>query len=514
MLGLCPAFFAVTGLAGTGEVVVLANRNVPESVDLARHYMKARQIPADHLCELDLPTGEIISRDLYDSQLRDPLLQFLRDRKMIGQVQRDPKTVRRYETGWTTVSSSVKYVVSMYGVPVRIADTKPRLVLAVAMKMGSPHFKNAAAVDSELALLLSGPYEINGPRSNPLFNVWRYEDLGPDSKQFVIAARLDGPDAATVRRMIDDTLQAEWYGLQGRAYFDSQGLEGDAYSMGDRWIREAYERFLREGYECQLDSSPELFGVAYPMEDAAVYLGWYAENVVGPFTRPGFKFRPGAIAYHLHSGSASLLRTATQHWAGPLLAKGAAATMGAVSEPFLSLTPQLNIFADRLCDGFSFGEGAYMSLGVVSWEMTVVGDPLYRPFKYTLDQQIEHLEKDKRPEVEWAYVRKMNQMVREGRFNPMLEFCRKKIQQTDSLVLRERLGDLYARNDLFKEAGEQYSYVLDHAKTAETAVRVGARWMLILNLLGQKEKAQKVGADLRARWKDSPVLPWLETSNP
>jgi len=51
-----------------------------------------------------------------------------------------------------------------------------------------------------------------------------------------------------------------------------------------------------------------------------------------------------------------------------------------VYEPYLALTPHLDIFENRLRLGFTFAESAYMSERVVSWMTTVVGDPLYRPY--------------------------------------------------------------------------------------------------------------------------------------
>jgi hypothetical protein len=59
---------------------------------------------------------------------------------------------------------------------------------------------------------------------------------------------------------------------------------------------------------------------------------------------------------------------------------GAVATLGNVFEPYLSLTPNLDIFHDRLRAGFTFAEAAYMSQKFLSWQTTFVGDPLYRPF--------------------------------------------------------------------------------------------------------------------------------------
>ena len=97
---------------------------------------------------------------------------------------------------------------------------------------------------------------------------------------------------------------------------------------------------------------------------------------------------PGAIAYHLHSFSASTVRSTTQNWVGPLIAHGADATMGNVYEPFLALTPHLDIFTKRMLDGDSFAEAAWASELGVSWMTTMVGDPLYRPFQKPLADAI------------------------------------------------------------------------------------------------------------------------------
>jgi hypothetical protein len=116
------------------------------------------------------------------------------------------------------------------------------------------------------------------------------------------------------------------------------------------------------------------------MDDCALYYGWYASSVSGPFTDPDFSFTPGAIAVHIHSFSASTLRRTDANWVGPLLSKGAAASLGNVYEPFLQMTAHLNIFNDRLLKGFTLAESAYMATRALSWMTVVVGDPLYRPY--------------------------------------------------------------------------------------------------------------------------------------
>ncbi|MBN1268103.1 MAG: TIGR03790 family protein [Kiritimatiellae bacterium] len=506
------AAFAVVLLAGPGrcaepspdEVVVLANRKLADSVKLARHYMAARGIPSEHLCLLDLPEDEAITRQQYERLIRNPLLAFLRRAKLIEQEVEPPLAP-------TTTRASVRYLVSMYGVPVRVTDLKSSIRSKLSEGIEEITQTSAAAVDSELALLLMPPGETAGPVTCPWFNQLARPLSGSRGEFLLVATRLDGPDPDAVRKLIDDGLRAERYGLLGRAYFDSRGMTDSAYLQGDYWLQEAYERFKREGYECVLDRAAVPWNREYPMESPALYFGWYAEHVTGPFTREGFRLRPGAIAYHIHSASAARVRTASQFWVGPLVARGAAATMGAVGEPFLSLTPHLDILADRLCRGYALGDSVYMSLPVVSWQVTVLGDPLYRPFKYPLEEQIRHLEEDEQPDVEWAYLRKVNLLVAEGRFNIALDFCRQKIKESGSTVLREKLGDLYAANDLFVDAARQYDVAVARTASAEAAVRTGLKLKLILRLLDRAEAAEQIDADLRKRWSGSPALDWLRT---
>ena len=135
------------------------------------------------------------------------------------------------------------------------------------------------------------------------------------------------------------------------------------------------------GYETILDEKPETFPASFPLSQIAFYAGWYDWNVSGPFLQPNVEFMPGAFAYHLHSFSAQILRSTTEHWVGPLLEKGATATLGCVDEPYLAATPDIAAFFSRFAHHkFTFGEAAWACQNSVSWQNIAVGDPLYRPF--------------------------------------------------------------------------------------------------------------------------------------
>lgn len=499
-----------TAQATPPPVVVIANRNVPVSIELARYYMNGRDIPDAHLCILDLPTGEQMSRHQYNKQLRDPLLAFLREHEWIDQEPRPPNEVAFHETPWITTESRLAYLVSMYGVPLRIADTRIRLAARVMDRLGQAGRKNVAAVDSELALLLAAPYDIAGPVANPVYrSLHPFRQLASNS-YLVVATRLDGPDPDTVRGMIDGALFGEHYGLQGRLYFDARGLETGSYYIGDYWIREAHARFERAGFETVLDLREPLWPDTYPMEHAALYFGWYAEHMEGPFQREDFRFQPGAIAYHIHSTSALSLKRTRHFWAAPLLHKGAAATMGAVSEPFLTYTPDLDIFAARLLAGYSFGEAAYMSQSVLSWQVAFMGDPLYRPFRHTLAEQLGHLAEAERPERDWAQVRWVNAQIGQGRFQPTMTFLQEQIDARDSLVLREKRADLYARNDLFAEAGRDYGEVMAQTRSVATAARVARQWIRILRALDLHQQADELVKQVVRDWDRHPLMMTLE----
>jgi len=491
------------------QTVVIANRLVPESIELARHYMQGRNIPSNHLCIVELPAGEVMSRWNFEHKLRDPLQAFLREQKLVEQVRRDEKNLNPHENPWRTVKHQVRYLVSMYGVPIRIAETRPYLLAKIARLTEDSFQRDGAATDSELACLLWDSYEIKGLQPNPHYNMVHIGRGQRTTRPVLIAARLDGPDPASVRNMIDVTLATESHGLYGRAYIDFRQVRDPDYYLGDFWLKEAGMRLSRAGYDVVYDNKDSLFPPDYPMSDAAFYFGWYTEHVSGALAGKNFRFRPGAIAYHLHSASAKTLRSTTAQWAGPLIAAGAVAVMGAVDEPFLPFTPDLQVFSDRLASGYSYGESACFALRALSWQITVIGDPLYRPFVRSFEEQLTSLEESGHPDLEWLLVRRMNFYLEQQQFNG-----REAARRTGSLLIREKLADLYSKNDLWNDAINEYQQILAKAENDVAAIRVGYRLVLILRLLNRADEAQRAEVAIRERWSGSPYLSHLDGAVP
>jgi len=60
---------------------------------------------------------------------------------------------------------------------------------------------------------------------------------------------------------------------------------------------------------------------------------------------------------------------------------GITATLGPVAEPYLHTFPESRAFFPKLYEGNCLVEAYYRTKPVNSWQMLLIGDPLYRPFK-------------------------------------------------------------------------------------------------------------------------------------
>jgi len=420
----------------SGEaVVVVYNSNLPASKEVAEHYARRRHVPAAQIIGLALPTEEIMSRSDYREELEQPLLTFLETNQLL--VYSGPKAV-------TPSESKIRYAVLCYGVPLRIAEDGS-LIEPGEEKVRSEIRRNGAAVDSELCHLpfRDASLPLTGPAMNPFYRATNVALLNP-TRGLLMVSRLDGPSPEIAMHLVDKAMDAETNGLWGRAYFDLRGLTEGPYKMGDDWIGEAAETARQYGFDTVEDKKAETFPVTFPMSQIALYAGWYDWNISGPFTRPKVEFMPGAFAYHLQSFSAVTLRSTTKSWCGPLLAAGATATMGCVDEPYLEGTPNIGIFFSRWLSGFSFGEAAYVCQETISWQTTVIGDPLYRPFGE--DPRALHMALLRRHSklIEWSHVRVVNRDLVLG-VNPsvLIPYLKGKDAPQDSAVLTEKLAELY-----------------------------------------------------------------------
>jgi len=362
------------------STVVIYNRAVPESRALAKYYAEKRGIPFRQVLGLVCSIDEEISRTEYLSTIQKPLeAAFTQQNWWVLTPTRD--------LGDAVEASQMRYLVIIRGIPLKVrAD--PTLPTATAQaEIPSDHamqqlFKsNESSVDSELAAFFDLRNEYPGIVPNPYFKRFSSIFDVPPSASPLVVGRLDGPRDDAIRFMIDAAVETEKRGLWGWAVIDARGITSGPYLEGDTWLREAANFLRKQGVPVLFDDFDELLPAGFPMPETAVYYGWYTGNVEGPFADPAFRFQTGAVAAHIHSFSASTLRSPTAGWSGPLVLRGAAVTLGNVYEPYLALTTNLDVFQDRLMAGFTAGESAFMAVMGLSWMNIVLGDPLYRPYE-------------------------------------------------------------------------------------------------------------------------------------
>jgi len=241
---LCAAEPASAGSGAAGaSVIVIYNKRLPESKSIAEYYASRRHVPANQLFGYDLPTGEDISRSEFRDSLQQPLAKALEQNKLWRITARlvHPTNNQSARLEHTVAESRIRYAVLCYGVPLRI-QADPRLKEAGAENLRPEMRRNEAAVDSELSLLpalgLDLPYA--GPLQNRAFSATNAAALNP-TNGVLLVARLDGPSAEIARGLVDKALEAETYGLWGRAYFDLRNTTEPGYKIGDDWLRNASE---------------------------------------------------------------------------------------------------------------------------------------------------------------------------------------------------------------------------------------------------------------------------------
>src|SRR6185369_11323540 len=450
ILVLGAALLPVLSRAGGNEVVVIYNKRMPASKAVADYYAKMRNVPLKQVYGFDLTTNEGMSRSEFHDALQAPLVKKLESdglwkfaKNTIPGTNGEPDRAVR-----CVAASKIRYAVLCYGVPLTIAND-PTVRDNLPAAVPSLFKENTAAVDSELALLplFDMNLPLAGPCQNWIYGITNSGWINP-TNGILMVSRLDGPSAEIARGLVDKSLQAERDGLWGRAYFDARGLPQSEsnYIAGDQMIRGAAQIARILGYETVVDDNPATFPVDYPMSHIAIYMGWYDGDVSGPFTQSKVEFMPGAFAYHLHSFSAATIRSPTNRWAGPLLAKGATCTMGCVDEPSLQFTPNFNLFLERLSiNQFTFGEAAWVSQLGLSWKTTVIGDPLYRPFGKLPDELQQDLTARRSPLIEWPMLRVINANLLRG--TPPLQMADSIAGSpacTNSVILTEKIADLYA----------------------------------------------------------------------
>jgi uncharacterized protein (TIGR03790 family) len=376
------------------EILVIANSQVPASVRIAKYYCAKRRVPERNVLALPLGTSlsEAIDRGDYEKKLAEPIRskvssfgfgvlttygvpikvggrgplkgQEERLKKLRESLEREKYKIEQLEQDGSAELASQKK---------KIGRRLTQLQSEIDSVLGK---ETDASVDSELSMVLSGEYGLYRWQPNRLEN-----SVLDVSFSTLMVSRLDGPGEGIAKGLVDKAMAAERAALKGVAYIDSRGIEksGNSYSPGyfDQSLRDlAVLVKFRTSMIVKEERTGNLFEPG-SCPRTAVYCGWYSLKKY----IDAFDFVDGAIGYHISSWEAVDLRDPnSSQWCPAMLKDGVTATLGAVAEPYLHSFPEPKEFFLELFNGRCLVEAYYQTKPFNSWQLVLIGDPLYRPF--------------------------------------------------------------------------------------------------------------------------------------
>ncbi|HVK57891.1 MAG TPA: TIGR03790 family protein, partial [Candidatus Kapabacteria bacterium] len=393
-----------------------------------------------------------------------------------------------------------------YGVPLKINPDASRQD-PQSEKVQPELRRNEAAVESELSLLprLDQKLPIIGGTINLVLNTTNRAMLHP-TNGVVMVTRLDGPTPEIAMGLVDKAMEAEQSGLFGNVYVDQRGVTDPGMKQADDMLKATGDLARLYGFEVVTDIANRTFTPSTPLSDIAFYVGWYDQSVSGPFTNGMAQFRPGAFAYHLHSFSARNLRTPTVWWAGPLLAAGATATMGCTEEPYLQATPLMNSFFYRFVHGgFTYGEAALASLPWLSWQISVIGDPLYRPFVKTQKERFDALLARNDKNLPWSVVMWVNFLqAKQAPLDELERVYRESGDAKNTPQMQEKLGDIYRSKGKLVDALDPYAKALKGNLSDLPRLRLILKAAPLFSSMGRAEEAFALYQEVLKKHPDYP----------
>lgn len=421
------------------NVFVVANSASSKSLALAEFYRQKRGIPKENIITLKTKESPSISRDLYEREIAIPVYEAL---KKSGKVSSLNGTNIPKEA--LVTKSEVEALVICKGVPFIILPEIPE------MKGEKKNYmkNDAAAVDSELAMLLQGNYPLAGFRKNPSSSVDLTLSLAKTLK-LIPVGRLDGHSYDAAKAVLESALEAEKRGLRGRAYID----KSKKYKEGDVRLDKTAEEIQAQGFDVSIDDKPACMNYTQRFDAPVFYFGWYTFAPVYYFKSKEMLFASGASAQHIYSWSATNLTNTNATWTPNLVSHRAAVAFGYVYEPFLPLTHNSAVYVKSLFQGNCAGVAILASQLGLSWQAIAIADPLFEPLKHNLDAQLKDIENGLADELsQYSAIRKMNLLAAESGKAQAVNFGKAQLDKLPSSFalswkISQFLSDLKEQNE-------------------------------------------------------------------
>ncbi len=353
---------------GPHEVIVVANRKEPVSVEIAHAYMQGRQIPSKNLVLVSIEPNaagayHAMSRADFTVLLWDPVSRALRKREL---------------------DHVLAWVFSTH-IPYRVDTDPPVSVQGLTFLRNTLPASDLIAKGQYRSRFFAGPDRPGGKRYRPQSLLVHKEVLQGDMPIPSMALGYIGPGGMTkdeVLSALRKARSADSRHPQGTVYFLQHD---DVRARARSWqFRDEADVLQKMGVDVVLTNQ-----LPRPGRTAAI-LG-IMEGRAQVDTRQLGAFAPGAMADHLTSFAAAFDQ-AGQTKATQWIVAGASGTAGTVSEPFAVWTkfPHARFFSHYRV-GCTMLESFYLSIRC-PLQLMLLGDPLVAPWAPKATLAIEGLD--------------------------------------------------------------------------------------------------------------------------
>jgi len=383
---LCLTFPAWAG-GGPRNVAVVINYNSAASREIGRYYQAARGIPDKNICLINCPDQEVVSWQVCEKQIREPIRRFLSDPELAGTIDYIVLTkgiplaadyvdgivsgdINHYYSVSSVLLDIDRQIVDITG-PGGVPDGKPDNATTYAFPYGPNTWMTYGFIAPQVAW------------SSSLFDSNIPGDQYDINKRFYLVCRLDAFTVDQVKSMIDRAVHpiADGVFILDRNTWTS-GEYGKANTRLGNLATSAYDYLVKRGHDVLFDMGTSFIS---DIQEVMGYFSWAKHDNYYTFGKyMSNLFLPGSIAdtYWSYSG-----RTFNDPGPGnrdPLIAdlitRGLCGAGAYVSEPQIGAATYANILFDRYTKGYNMAESFYAACAQGMWKTVIIGDPLMAPY--------------------------------------------------------------------------------------------------------------------------------------
>lgn len=361
------------------RTVVAYNAQSPDSVDVAQYYVGARYIPAANLCPI---TNLNFSSSNFATYNGVNISVFHNVR---NQLRACVDAIGRKQ---------ILYIAFSTDMPISVDFSpmagQPTVVVPYPVDFG------AIGLDSAISdLWTDTPYPVGYSGAKPRIpNRYAYRESPPfvglapyigsfatfrakNSHVTEYSVSRFGPTKALALAQINDSLAAEnQNGPSGVACFDKI-TGGSVVQYIDPVIDLAAARAVQAGYSTVIDTRSATFGQDSSEGPTTQCLGgafYFGAYNYGVYRQSGYSWSPGSFGWDINSD---------RMWGSSAVAQGLSATVFPLWEPYVDGFGHFPATLDSLFRGLNWGDSSHRGVTYIWWQMAVVGDPLYRPYRLT-----------------------------------------------------------------------------------------------------------------------------------